>query len=53
MMPVMANYDGRYINDDHGHLMSVMIMVSVPRKNTNNIINSSSSHGGWVEQRMS
>jgi hypothetical protein len=40
----MANYDGRDIDDDHGHLMAVMIMVSVLRSNINiNIIYSSSS----------
>jgi hypothetical protein len=43
MMPVMANYDGRDVDDDHGHLMVVMIMVSVLRSNKNNIIYNSSS----------
>ena len=43
MMPVMADYDGRHVDDDHGHLMIVIIMVSILRKNTNNIIQNSSS----------
>jgi len=38
MIPVMANYDGRDVDDDHGHRMVVMIMVSVLRSNNINII---------------
>ena len=43
MIPVMANYDGRDGDDDHGHRMVVMIMVSVLRSNNINIIYNSSS----------
>ena len=43
MIPVMANYDGRYVDDVRGHLMVVMIMVSVLRSNNINIIYNSSS----------
>ena len=43
MIPVMANYDGRDVDDDHGHRMVVMIMVSVLRSNNINIIYNSSS----------